>query len=161
LLVVGELALCAMLLIASGLLIRSFWLAKDVPPGFNPHNVLTLELTMSGPKYKDKQAVWAAYHELWQRLGRRPGWTSAGAVSSLPLSQMFAWGPITVEGRALPPGERFINADVRIASGRYFQTMEIPLREGRLFDDHDTLDKPQVAIVDDYMAQQLWPGQSA
>jgi predicted permease len=161
LLVVGELALCAMLLIASGLLIRSFWLAKDVPPGFNPRNVLTLELTMSGPKYKDKQAVWAAYHELWQRLDNLPGVTSTGAVSSLPLSQMFAWGPITVEGRPLPPGERFINADVRIASGRYFQTMEIPLREGRLFDDHDTLDKPRVAIIDDYMAQQLWPGQSA
>ena len=159
LLVVAELALCAMLLIASGLLIRSFLLAKDVSPGFNPRNVLTLELTMSGPKYKDKPAVWAAYHELWQRLEAIRGVSSAGAVSSLPLSQMYAWGPITVEGRPLPPGEKFINADVRIVSGHYFESMQIPLREGRLFNEHDVMQNPQVAVVDDYMAQQLWPGQ--
>ena len=132
-LVIAEIALCAMLLIGAGLLIRSFVRVRDVNPGFNPHNVLTLELTMTGERYKDKTAVLAAYHELWQRLENLPGVTSAGAVTSLPLSQMFAWGPITVEGRVPPPGEKFINADVRMVSGHYFQAMEIPLREGRLF----------------------------
>ncbi len=161
LLVVAELALCAILLIGAGLLIRSFVRAKDVPPGFNPQNVLTLELTMSGPKYKDKQAVLAAYRERWQRLEGLPGVSAAGAVTSLPLSQMYAWGPITVEGRVPPAGEKFINADTRMASGHYFQAMRIPLREGRLFNDHDVTGNPAVAIVDDYMAQQLWPGQSA
>jgi len=161
LLVVVELALCAMLLIGAGLLIRSFLRAKDVSPGFNPRNVLTLELTMSGPKYKDKQTVWAAYHELWQRLERLPSITAAGAVTSLPLSQMYAWGPITVEGRIPPAGEKFINADTRVVSGHYFQAMEIPLLEGRLFDDQDVPANPRVAVVDDRMAQQLWPGQDA
>ena len=161
LLVIAELALCTMLLIGSGLLIRSFYRAKDVPPGFNPQNVLTLELTMSGPKYKDKQAVWDVYHRLWERLDSLPGVTSSGAVTSLPLSQMFAWGPITVEGRMPPAGEKFINADTRMVSGRYFEAMQIPLISGRLFTDHDTFDNPRVAIVDDYMAQQLWPGQDA
>jgi predicted permease len=161
LLVVAELALCAMLLIGAGLLIRSFLRVKDVPPGFNPRNVLTLELTMSGPKYNDKSVRWAAYHELWQRLEGLPGVTAAGAVTSLPLSQMYAWGPVTVEGRVLQPGEKFINVDTRVVSGHYFQAMEIPLREGRLFDDHDVMENPRVAIVDDYMAQQLWPGQDA
>jgi predicted permease len=158
-LVIAEIALCAMLLIGAGLLIRSFVRVRDVNPGFDPRNVLTLELTMTGERYKDKQAVLAAYHELWQRLENLPGVTFAGAVTSLPLSQMFAWGPITVEGRVPPPGEKFTNADVRMVSGRYFQAMEIPLREGRLFDDDDVADKPRVAIVDDYMAQQLWPNQ--
>jgi predicted permease len=158
-LVIAEIALCAMLLIGAGLLIRSFVRVRDVNPGFNPRNVLTLELTMTGERYKDKQAVLAAYHELWQRLEHLPGVTSAGAVTSLPLSQMFAWGPITVEGHVPPPGEKFINADERMVSGRYFQAMEIPLREGRLFNDDDVADKPRVAIVDDYMAQQLWPSQ--
>src|SRR5664279_3097472 len=114
---------------------------------------------MTGERYKDKQAVLAAYHELWQRPEHLPGVTSAGAVTSLPLSQMFAWGPITVEGHVPPPGEKFINADERMVSGRYFQAMEIPLREGRFNDDDDVADKPRVAIVDDYMAQQLWPSQ--
>ncbi len=158
-LVIAEIALCVMLLIGAGLLIRSFVRVRDVNPGFNPHNVLTLELTMTGERYKDKTAVLAAYHELWMRLESLPGVTSAGAVTSLPLSQMFAWGPITVEGRVPPPGEKFINADVRMVSGHYFQAMEIPLRKGRLFNDDDAAGKPLVAIVDDYMAQQLWPNQ--
>jgi predicted permease len=155
--VIAEIALCVMLLIGAGLLIRSFVRVRDVNPGFNPRNVLTLELTMAGERYKDKTAVLADYHELWQRLENLPGLTSAGAVTSLPLSQMFAWGPITVEGRVPPPGERFINADVRMVSGHYFQAMEIPIREGRLFNDNDVANKPVVAIVDDYLAQQLWP----
>ena len=159
-LVIVEIALCAMLLIGAGLLIRSFARVRDVNPGFNPRNVLTLELTMTGERYKDKVAVLAAYHELWQRLEGLPGVTSAGAVTSLPLSQMFAWGPITVEGRVPPPGEKFINADTRMVSGHYFPAMEIPLREGRFFNDDDIADKPRVAIVDDYMAQQLWPNQN-
>jgi predicted permease len=160
-LVIAEIALCAMLLVGAGLLIRSFTRVRDVDPGFNPRNVLTLELTMTGERYKDKGAVLAAYHELWRRLEGLPGVTSAGAVTSLPLSQMFAWGPVTVEGRVPPPGEKFINADTRMVSGHYFQAMEIPLRAGRLFTDDDVADKPRVAIVDDSMAQQLWPNQNA
>jgi predicted permease len=158
-LVIAEIALCAILLIGAGLLMRSFASVRDVNPGFNPRNVLTLELTMTGQRYKDKDAVLSAYHELWQRLENLPGVTSAGAVTSLPLSQMFAWGPITVEGRVPPPGEKFINADTRMVSGHYFSAMEIPLRAGRLFNDDDVAAKPRVAIVDDYMAQQLWPNQ--
>ena len=158
-LVIAEIALCAMLLIGAGLLIRSFIRVRDVNPGFNPHNVLTLELTMTGQRYKDKDAVLAAYRELWQRLEKLPGVSSAGAVTSLPLSQMFAWGPITVEGRVPPPGEKFINADTRMVSGQYFQAMEIPLRAGRLFNDEDVANRPRVALIDDYMAQQLWPNQ--
>ena len=158
-LVVSELALCAMLLIGAGLLIRSFARVEGVPPGFNPQNVLTFELTMSGPKYKDQQVTLSTYRQLRERLERLPGVTAAGAVTSLPLSQMFAWGPVTVEGRVPPPGENFINADERMVSGNYFAAMQIPLREGRFFNEQDTGSNPRVAIVDEYMAQQLWPNQ--
>jgi len=158
-LVISELALCVMLLIGAGLLIRSFAHLENVSPGFNPHHVLTLELTMSAPKYKDPKAVIATYRELWSRLEGLPGVTASGAVTSLPLSQMFAWGPITVEGRIPPPGENFINADQRIVGGRYFEAMEIPPRSGRFFNEHDTLTSPKVVVIDEYMAQQLWPNQ--
>jgi predicted permease len=159
LLVASELALCLMLLIGAGLLIRSFFRLQNVSPGFNAQNVLTLELTMSGPKYKDPQTVVAAYRDLWNRLERLPGVTASGAVTAIPLSQMFAWGPITVEGRVPPPGENFINADERMVSGHYFRAMEIPLVAGRFFTDHDDKTVPGVVIVDEYMAQQLWPNQ--
>jgi predicted permease len=160
LLVVSELALCAMLLIGAGLLIRSFARVQNVPPGFNPQNVLTFELTMSGPKYQDPQVVLSTYRQLRERMERLPGVTAAGAVTSLPLSQMFAWGPVTVEGRVPPPGENFINADERMVSGNYFPAMQIPLREGRFFNEQDTVTNPHVTIVDEYMAQQLWPNQN-
>src|SRR6185295_3356430 len=101
------------------------------------------------------------YRDLWARLDTIPGVTASGGVTSLPLSGYFAWGPLTVEGRNPPPGENFINADVRTVGGRYFQAMDIPLLRGRLFDEQDTEDKPRVVLVDEYMAAQLWPGEDA
>ena len=160
LLVISELALSLMLLIAAGLLIRSFAKLQKVQPGFNPANVLTLELTMTGDQYKDPQRVRAVYRQLWDRLEHLPGVTAAGGVTSLPLSEMFAWGPITVEGRVPPPGEKFINADERLVGGHYFEAMQIPLLQGRLFNDQDTVTNPQVVLVDEYMAKQLWPSES-
>ncbi|HKD81364.1 MAG TPA: ABC transporter permease [Candidatus Angelobacter sp.] len=159
LLVISELAISVVVLIAAGLLMRSFVRLQGVSPGFNYANVLTLELTMSGDRYKDPQLVRSTYRQLWERLERLPGVTSAGGVSSLPLSEMYAWGPITVEGRISPPGENFINADERLVAGHYFETMQIPLLKGRLFNDQDTPDKPQVIVVDEFMAQELWPNQ--
>jgi predicted permease len=73
---------------------------------------------------------------------------------------MLSWGPITVEGRVLPPGEKFINADERVVTGHYFETMQIPLLKGRFFNDQDTSNKPPVIMVDEFMAQQLWPNQN-
>ncbi len=159
LLVVAELALCVMVLVGAGLLIRSFERLQRVSPGFNARNVLTLELTLNGPKYKDPQTVVATYRDLWNRVEALPGVTAAGAVTALPLSQMFEWGPITVEGRVPPPGEKFINADQHIVSGHYFAAMEIPLRSGRFFNEHDDTKSPKVVMVDEYMARELWPGQ--
>jgi predicted permease len=158
-LVISELALCVMLLIGAGLLIRSFERIERVSPGFNPNNLLTLELTMSGPRYDEPKAVVETYRQLWRRLDGLPGVTVSGAVTSLPLSQMFAWGPITVEGRVPPAGENFINADQRIVCGHYFEAMEIPLRSGRFFSEQDTATSPKVVVIDEYMAQQLWPNQ--
>ncbi len=158
-LVVAELALSVMLLIGAGLLIRSFARLQDVPPGFTARGVLTLELTMSGRKYASGPIVAETYRQLLARLSRLPGVTAAGAVTSLPLSQMMAWGPITVEGRTPQAGENFINVDERFVSGDYFQAMEIPLVAGRLFTDLDTPATQRVVIVDEHMAGQLWPGQ--
>jgi predicted permease len=161
LLVAGEIALAMVLLIGAGLLVRSFAKLQDVHPGFEPGGVLTVELALSGRKYPDAAAIQQAYRSLWERLDEIPGVTESGGVTSLPLSGYFAWGPITVEGRTPPPGERFINADQRIASGRYFQAMGIPLLAGRFFEVTDTAETPRVVIVDAFMARELWPGEAA
>ncbi|HXY06755.1 MAG TPA: ABC transporter permease [Terriglobales bacterium] len=159
LLVVAELALSVVLLIGAGLLIRSFARLQDVSPGFNPRGVLTFDLTMTGRKYNDKQTVLNTYRQLWEGFEHSPGAIAAGGVTSLPLSEAFAWTPITVEGRTPLAGEKFLNADERIVLGHYFEAMEIPLRRGRFFNEQDDTTKPVVVIVDEYMANQLWPGQ--
>lgn len=161
LLVASELALSVMLLIAAGLLIRSFIRLQDVPPGFTASNVLTLELAMTGRKYAEPERVLQTYRDLWARLETLPGVSAAGGVSMLPLSQMFAWGPIVLEGRPLPSGESFVNADQRTVGADYFRVMQIPLLKGRLFTEQDTRETPRVVVVDERMAQVLWPGEEA
>jgi predicted permease len=159
LLVVAELALSVMLLVGAGLLVRSFVRLQSVSPGFDAARALTLELTMTGRKYNDADAVLQTYRALWERLGSLPGVAAVGGVTALPLSNMMAWGPITVGGRAAPEGEKFINADIRVVGGRYFEAMGIPLLQGRAFGEQDTRESQRVVIVDEHMAAQLWPGQ--
>jgi predicted permease len=159
LLVVSELAISVVLLIGAGLLIRSFARLQNVSPGFNPRGVLTFDLTMTGRKYNDKTTILNTYRQLWERLEHSPGAIAVGGITSPPLSQAFAWTPITVEGRTPLPGEKFLNADERIVAGHYFEAMEIPLQRGRFFNEQDDMTKPVAVIIDEYMANQLWPGQ--
>ncbi len=160
-LVVAELTLSVMLLISAGLLIRSFAKVQQVPPGFNPSGVLTLEITLPPPKYPKTEQVVEGYRELWGRLARVPGAVAVGGVTSVPLSNMLAWGPITVDGRVPQPNERFITVDERAIAGDYFGVMQIPLVAGRAFTDQDTATSQKVAIVDERAAASLWPGGSA
>jgi putative ABC transport system permease protein len=161
LLVIAELTLSVMLLVGAGLLIRSFSKIHEVPPGFNADGVLTLEISLVAPKYPDTQRVQEGYRDLWPRLAAVPGVVAAGGVSSVPLSNMMAWGPIVVEGRVVAPNERFTNVDQRVAAADYFRVMQIPLLAGRLFTVDDNTKTARVAIVDEQMAQTLWPSGDA
>jgi predicted permease len=159
LLVVAELALAVILLIGAGLLIRSFARVQQIAPGFNPANIVSFELTMPPRKYPNADAVINAYRSVWDKLAVVPGVTSAGGATTLPLSQFFAWGPITIDGRTPAPGEGFINADQRTATAKYFETMGIPLVKGRYFTEADTRDQPRVVIIDHHLARTLFPGE--
>src|SRR5262249_58741218 len=95
------------------------------------------------------------------QLARLPRVEAVGSVSSLPLSNMMAWGPITIEGRVAAPNERFINVDQRAVGRDYFRVMEIPLQSGRPFNDQDARTSPRVALIDDRMAREFWPAGDA
>jgi predicted permease len=159
LLVAGQLALCVVVLVGAGLLVRSFARVLQVSPGFTPAGVLTLQISLVGRKYVDVSRVEETYRLLWDKLRAVPGVTAAGGVTALPLSQMYAWGPITVEGRPVTADEKFINVDQRTVAGDYFAAMEIPLISGRFFTDEDTRETPPMVVIDQRMAEQLWPGQ--
>jgi len=156
LLVISEVTLSLMLLIGAGLLIRSFIRLQNVAPGFTTEHVLTMEVSASDPKYRQEKAVASFYQQIESRIAHLPGVVAEGVVSALPLSGSVGWGGIKVEGYTPPPGQE-LQVDLRIASTDYFQTMEIPLRKGRFFSEHDTADMPQVVIIDEKFAQRFWP----
>ena len=158
-LVIGEIALAVMLVAAAGLLVRSVAALRDVDPGFKADGVLTFEMATTGRRYPDGDSVARLWREIWPRLESIRGVRAAGGVSALPLSDFAAWGPITIEGHTPPPGERFINADQRTAGGHYFEALRIPLRHGRFFNEHDTIDSERVVIVDEKLAERYWPGE--
>ena len=116
-LVVSELALSVVLLIGAGLLIRSFVRLQNVAPGFNPKNVLTFELALTGRRYNDREIVLNTYRQLWSRLDEIPGVVSCGGTNAPPLSQSFAWTPITVEGQDTS-SRREISQRRRASGGR-------------------------------------------
>ena len=157
LLVVSELALSLMLLVGAGLLIRSFVRLQSVPPGFAADHVLTMRVAVTGPKYRKDEAVAQFYREIGERIAHLPGVAAEGVVSVLPLTGAVGWGGINVEGFTPPPGQE-LQVDMRIASANYFHAMEIPLRSGRFFSEHDTPAGQQAVIVDDRFARRFWPG---
>src|SRR5947209_4169767 len=160
LLVIAELALSLILLVGAGLLIRSFVRLQSVQPGFSTDRILTMEVGVSGPAYKKDEAVIGFYRELENRLSHLPGVVAEGEVSTLPLTGAVGWGGIKVEGYTPPPGQE-LQVDLRIASRDYFRTMQIPLMQGRYFEDHDQPTAPQVVVIDEQFAQRFWPHESA
>lgn len=155
LLVVSELTLSLMLLIGAGLLLRSFVRLQSVPPGFTTDRLLTMEIAAIGAKYH-AEAVVNFYREIEERVAHLPGVVAEGIVSALPLTGEVGWGGINVEGYTPPPGQE-LQADMRVASTDYFRTMEIPLKNGRFFNEDDTADKPRVVIIDEKFARRFWP----
>jgi predicted permease len=160
LLVVSELGFSLVLLIAAGLLIRSFVRLQNVPPGFDAEHVLTMQVTAVGAKYRQDAAVAQFYREVGDRIERIPGVAAEGTVSTLPLTGAVGWGGINVEGFTPAPGQE-LQVDLRSASADYFRAMEIPLKGGRFFSEHDTPQSEQVVIVDDRFARRFWPGGDA
>jgi predicted permease len=161
LLVIAELALSMVLLIGAGLLIRSFTRLASVPPGFNPEHVISMRLAEAGPKYRSDKARIQFYQQIGDRISRLPGVQAQGAVSTLPLTASVGWGGILIEGYTPPPSEPELQVDMRVATNDYFRTMEIPLAQGRFFNDHDTSDVPPVVLIDEKMAKRFWPRESA
>jgi predicted permease len=157
LLVIAEIALSLVLAVSAGLLIRSFARVQQVEPGFVPENVLSMRLAVFAARYADATRRAIFYQQLLDRVRSLPGVKSAGLVSVLPLAGGISWGAITIEAYDPATGQSAIQADQRIASVGYFETMKIPLIKGRFFNEQDRKESPRVAIVDENMARSYWP----
>ena len=137
-LVIAELAISLPLLVGAGLLVRSFIRLANVPPGFNPQHVVSMDVGAYGPQFKDSITRIQFYQQLAERTRQLPGVTATGAVSALPLTSAIGWGGMQIEGYVPPANEPELQVDQRAATTSYFSAMEIPLIHGRMFAETDT-----------------------
>jgi predicted permease len=156
-LVVAEVAFACVLLVAAGLLIRSFLRVLDVKLGFQPERAAAIRIDPSSA-YKT-QAQRNSYFDEALRLARDiPGVQAAGLTDVLPLGRNRTWGAAAL-GQVYPPGH-FPVAFVRIVSDGYLQAMGIPLRQGRDFTERDTPSSELVIMINETLARTLWPGEN-
>ncbi len=154
-LVVAEVALGLVLLIGAGLMMRSFASLTNVHPGFDPRNVLTARITLSGPAYEDTDARKRYVSQTIERLKALPGVESAALVAPMPFSGAEIGGDFKIEGQNTEPG-REPAANVRNVTPEYFQTIRIPLLKGRYFNEQDQRSAIGAAIVNERFARRYF-----
>jgi predicted permease len=159
LLVIGETALALTLLVAAGLFLRSFIRLQSVSPGFEPHGVMTAYFWLPQTQYAGGRAQATFDRALLEQLRSAPGVTAAGLGTPLPLSGAMSAGSFSIDGRQPGPGEPPPHGDRRWITPGYMEALSIPLKRGRYFTDQDRIDAERVAIVDENLARQYWPGE--
>lgn len=159
-LVVTQVALAFVLLVGGGLLVRSFLAFRATDLGFTPRNVLSLYTNPSGDAYPNRAAAVGFYDDVLTELRRLPGVASVGAVDGLPLTGGVGWTRVAA---TTVPEDRWAAEAImslpRHAAPGYFETMGIRVISGRTFDDSDTNDAPRVVVVDQALADRMWPGE--
>jgi putative ABC transport system permease protein len=158
-LVVVQVSLALILLIGSGLLVRSFKALSEVNPGFNPHNVLTMEYRVPRNKYPEPGQQWAFHRQVVERVQSLPGVQSASVIFALPHSGNGSSTTFVPLGGPEHPKGQEPRALGNRADPYYFRAMEIPLIRGRVFTEQDKMDTPPVVVINQAMAERYWPGQ--
>ena len=160
-LVVAQVALSLVVLVCGGLFIKSFRKAQTMDPGFGNPNGLIVSLSPQLVGYDEEQTR-NFYKQILERVSHTPGVDAVGLTRTLPLGDSSnSNGPILKEGETLARGSAGRNIMTNVVGPGYFNAMQIPILEGRDFDDRDQQKTQRVVIVNQRMAQMLWPGESA
>jgi putative ABC transport system permease protein len=157
LLVISEVALTLVLLVGAGLLVKSFWRLSQVDPGFDPQNVLAMQISINA-RPEEGPRVDNFLTELKQRVKQLPGAQSVSVSNGLPF-EGANFPPIVLEGKPAPAPGQDPNGLLYIVSSDYFKTMGIDLLRGRLFSNEDRKDTPQAALIDEVFARQYYPNE--
>jgi putative ABC transport system permease protein len=158
-LVISETALACMLLVGTGLALRSLWSLKSVKLGFAPEHVLTFRI--AAPSQLTGSRIPDFYHDVLGRVRALPGVESAAIARDFPLGGTDPSTPIDTEGKTPAPVHGEIVTRYRAVGEDYFRTLEISVLQGRTFDEQDTSSSLPVAIVSESLARKYWPGESA
>ncbi len=157
-LVTSQIALALVLLVAAGLMVRSFWNLKTTDIGFDETDVLTFEIGLSNVDYVSRDQTAAFQEEVRARLGALPGVVSVGGVSRcLPFAGWCGGDPLMVQGREVDPGSIPPIVALRTVTPAYFETMRIPLVSGRLPERSDYETPTNAVVVSQRLAELYWP----
>jgi putative ABC transport system permease protein len=160
LLIVAQVAVSFLLLIGAGLMLRSFMKLQHVDPGFQPENVLTMDIALDFVKYNTSDKQRAFFEALLDKVQVQRGVKSAAASMMIPFTaDMTMTGDFQIEGQAPAPGQALPKADFRIVSPSYFDALHIPILNGRGFLQTDRPGNPDVAAVNRSAARHLWGSQ--
>lgn len=155
--VAGQMALSVLLLVGAGLLVRSFVKLLEVDPGFRPERVLTMGISLPYSTYREDAKKIAFQKGLLEKIRLLPGVLGAGMTSFLPVTGQNSRMGLVVDGIEPDRGEPR-RANYRMVSPGYFETMQIPLRQGRLFADSDQSGAPIAMVINESAAKKYWPG---
>jgi putative ABC transport system permease protein len=156
-LVISEMALALVLLCGAALLIRTFIALRTVQPGFDSHNVLTMQISLSGPRFQKTEGVATLLRNTLDRIDALPGVVTAGASCCLPLEGGFGL-PFLIEGRPLAAGQQDHGGSGYIpVSPGFFEGFRIPILRGRYFTFRDAGASEPVVLINDVMAKRFWP----
>jgi putative ABC transport system permease protein len=156
-LVVAEVALAVVMLTGAGLLVRSLWKLQAIDLGFEPAHLLTMEATLSPRQYQEQQSV-EFYRQVIERVSHLPGVRSVAATAALPIVGDDSRWSIFVDGHVVKTIAEAPSAKPVHVTPGYFRTIGNRLIRGREFTDADRTDAPMVAVINETMAKQLYPG---
>jgi putative ABC transport system permease protein len=157
-LVALEVALALVLLIGTGLLVRSLWVLSRVDPGFDPTRLATVAVFPPSPRYAAPDRAVALYQRVADAIAALPGVEKVALSNHLPLGRASLFRPLEIPGRE-PDPEGDEQVLFRTISAEYFATMRIPVRRGRPFTPGEVVTASHVAIVNETLARQYWPDQ--
>jgi predicted permease len=155
LLVITELGAALLLLIGTGLLVRSFWNLLQSDPGFDPTQVLTARVTLPAARYDNNLKVTSFQRQLLERIAVSPNVESTGMTSDLPWTGYDENAGFSIEGKSFPPNQG-AGGRYHFVSGDYFHTVRVPLLAGRFFTADDTKTKPRVILINRSLADHYW-----
>ena len=159
LLVVCEVALSLVLLIGAGLMIRTLWQLRNVQPGFDSSNVLTMGVAVPRGRFSSASGEINFFRDVLQRVKALPGIEEAGAIDDLPLDGGGSHQPFSIEGRPVLPMADQPEVDVRLISPGYLSTMHVPVIRGRNFEESDAVGRPGVVLISDALARRFFPNE--
>ncbi len=158
-LVVGEIALAMLLLVGAGLLLRSLKQVEQLNTGFDAHGVMSGALSLPPSVYKSDEQQSVFYAAAEQELKNIPGVANAAFADALPFSNNGGSSSFSIKSHPTGPNDPGPHGNIRSISPGYFQTLGIPLIRGRVFVPADRMKTDLVAIVDEVLARQYWPGE--